>query len=105
MKDRYLILLRQQMDAVYQTLQGQGSVPPAMRYRAEGIARVGLFLEFVTAPELASMLEDSHLRLLGENFAARQGVDAAQCIDESACLLRIPVRMERAPVWPSTKDE
>lgn len=95
--------LKSELVAVYRNLRIHGSVCPADRYRAEGFCRAGLQFGLIDIRGFTDLLCDVHQAEFGESFASRQGLQAVECIDDQNNV-RLPVRMERAPVWPSTGD-
>jgi len=104
LEQRFRELLLVELTELYRQLAVEGSVPPARRCRIEGMANCGLKLSLIGVEALAGLLETVYLQQLGEPLPQRQGITALECIEPSAGQLSLPVRMARAPVFPSTTD-
>ena len=104
MSDEYGRYLEDALRGVYRRLAAEGSVPPAQRHRAEGVAMTGLRLGLIDVESLVARLERAHTDELGVPFQQRQGRPAGACIDPGQTVT-LPTLMSRAPVVPSTRDE
>lgn len=92
LRARVLYLLR--------SLGAGDDAPPALRYKAEGIAEAGLALGLVDAAGLAALLDAIYREGSGAAIAALFPYSAADCIDAARTRVTLPFAMRRAPVYP-----
>jgi hypothetical protein len=96
--------LRERLDAIYARLAAGEDLPPALRLKAEGYAEAGLELGLASAGDVAALIDAAHLERYGVPVADCFPYSARECIDPATRCVRIPARMRRAPVYPTTKD-
>jgi len=91
-------LLRARIAALLAALAAGDDAPPALRFKAEGIAEAGLALGFVDAPALALLLDEIYREYCGAPIAALFPFTAHDCIDTRSGRVMLPFVMRRAPV-------
>ena len=85
------------IDQFYGELARLGEVPPARRFALEGFLAAGLYLELVERELLQRWLHDSQRGHLGAELPAPPTwADGAG--------VTLPVRWQRAPVYPGGKS-
>jgi len=93
------LLLRQRIVALLQALAAGDDAPPALRFKAEGIAETGLALGFVDAQALSLLLEAIYREHCGAPIADLFPFTAHDCIDAASGRVMLPFLMRRAPVY------
>ena len=94
---------QQTLQEVYSLLHAMGSVPPAIRFRAEGYLQVILELKLLSREDVLELIEAAYRDAF--DTALFVGVDQrVQCISPDSQQVRLPVTMVRAPVYPSTSE-
>jgi hypothetical protein len=91
-------LLRQRITDLLAALAAGDDAPPALRFKAEGIAETGLALGFVDEPALALLLDTIYREHCGASIAALFPFTALDCIDVPTGRVMLPFVMRRAPV-------
>ena len=69
------------------------------RLRLEGFIQAGLVLNIVAVDQVLEVLDLAHQRIFDKPFGA-----VFPPYSELDCVIAIPSKMQRAPVYPSTKD-
>jgi hypothetical protein len=97
--------LRARLGALLGALAAGDDAPPALRYKAEGLAEAGLALGLVSAPELAALLDAVYTECCGAPVAELFPFDASACVDAVQQRVSLPFAMRRAPVHPGTDPD
>ena len=97
--------LRARLAYLLRSLAAGDDAPPALRFKAEGIAEAGLALGLVDAAELAALLDAIYREGCGAPIAALFAYAAADCIDVARTRVTLPFAMCRAPVYPGRGAE
>ncbi len=92
--------LRGRLACLLRSLADGDDAPPALRFKAEGVAEAGLALNLVSAQELAALLDAIYREGCGAAIGERFPYPAAACIDAARTRVTLPFAMRRAPVYP-----
>jgi hypothetical protein len=90
---QFVTLAQQRLDDFYAQLALTGEVAPGVRFRLEGFLEAGLALQLVEPRQLATMIAASYRAFMGESPEPCPVADVA---------VQLPVRWQRAPVYPGT---
>jgi hypothetical protein len=95
---QFELQLGRRLRAVFAAYAGGQDVAPGERLRLEGYMQAGIELGLASRDELVLLLQQTHLEYMGQELA-----EPFPPMDENS-VIPIPVRMQRAPVYPSTSD-
>jgi hypothetical protein len=98
LSQQFLQQVTRRLGLVFAAYARGGDVSPGERLRLEGYMQAGIELGMASREELILLLKQVHLDHLGQELA-----DPFPPMEE-ASVIPIPVRMQRAPVYPSTSD-
>lgn len=84
--------LQRRLEDFYQALAQYGEVAPGVRFRLEGMLEAALLLQCVSDEELRRLVGDAYRQHMGEPPPALPGNPEPY---------HLPVRWQRAPVFPS----
>ena len=92
--------LEQRWQSMFAALAGGDDVPPSQRLRAEGMMEAAVLLGVATPFALVASMDRCYRAAFG------QGIDEEFGPDWQAFFPfpQIPAMMQRAPVYPSTRD-
>jgi hypothetical protein len=93
---QYVALAQQRLDDFYSQLALTGEAAPGIRFRLEGFLEAGLVLQLVEPRQLAAMITASYRAFMGE---------APEPCPVADVPVQLPVRWQRAPVYPSTNKD
>ena len=90
-KGTVIKLLKQDLVAIFTAYQQGRDVPPAQRYKWEGLAELALSQALITEADMAQLQQDCYQQVNGQPLAGNMPAGL------------VPALMVRAPVKPSTK--
>jgi hypothetical protein len=93
--------LRARVAYLLRSLADGDDAPPALRFKAEGVAEAGLALGLASAGELATLLDAIYREGCGTTIGERFPYPAESCIDAARTRVTLPFAMRRAPVYPA----
>ena len=105
LRDAWECELRARLACLLRSLAAGDDAPPALRFKAEGVAETGLALGLVSAQELAALLDAIYREGCGASIGERFPYPAAACIDAARTRVTLPFAMRRAPVHPGRGAE
>lgn len=105
LRDAWERELRARLAYLLRSLADGDDAPPALRFKAEGVAETGLALGLVSAAELAALLDAIYREACGATIAERFPYPATACIDAARTRVTLPFAMRRAPVYPGRTAE
>ncbi|WOJ96850.1 hypothetical protein R0137_16630 [Congregibacter brevis] len=92
--------IRQRLTRQFQRVAEGDDIPPAARFRLEGLLEAAVISQEADKPALQALLAERHVAILGDTLEARLGEDWERWHP----FPEIPVFLNRAPVSPSTSD-
>ena len=98
--DEILRELASRWRSMYSELEQGRDVPPALGLRAEGIMEAAVICGVASAVQLDELLETCYLECTGRALPD----DLGEGWREFYPFPQLPLRMQRAPVYPSTAD-
>ena len=81
------------MDAIFSAYSEGKDVPPSQVFQTEGFIQAACFLKIISLVEAQGLIKNSWNKILQIEFPV--------CEEE---LFYIPTAMQRAPVFPTTRD-
>ncbi len=97
--EAFLQEVRERITAIFTDYHNGNDVPPGMRLRLEGFIQAGLRFALVDRSAVEKILVDTHQQVFGAPMP-----ESFPSFDEADQIIPIPPLMQRAPVYPSTKD-
>jgi hypothetical protein len=95
----FLAEIDKRLELIFKRYADGEDVATGQRLRLEGFIQAGLVLDIVAVEQVLAALDTVHQRIFNEPFGA-----VFPPYNEADCIIAIPSKMQRAPVFPSTKD-
>ena len=95
----FLAEIDKRLELIFKRYADGEDVATGQRLRLEGFIQAGLVLDIVAVEQVLAALDTVHRRIFNEPFGA-----VFPPYNEADCIIAIPSKMQRAPVFPSTKD-
>ncbi len=92
--------LEQRWQSMFAALAGGDDVPPSQRLRAEGMMEAAVLLGLATPEALVASMDRCYKAAYGRGISEEFGADWQEFFP----FPQIPAMMQRAPVYPSTRD-
>lgn len=96
--ERYQREVERRVDAFYRDLIALGETPPARRFALEGFLEAGIALELASREALSELVRSCFERYFGEPPPEQPEAAAGE---PPPAGVAVPVRWQRAPVFPS----
>ena len=90
--------IKKRAEGIFSQYASGLDVATGERLRLEGFIQAGLVLGLVEFDDVLAVLDSLHQQAFGKPF------EVFPPCDEASCVIAIPTRMQRAPVYSSTKD-
>lgn len=97
--ENWQALITKKLQHLLEEFQQYGDVPPATVHRLEGLLEAGVLCGFVSKKETDTIIKSLYKKCLEQDW-----LDDAVSVAQNDGVFRLPIRMKRAPVWPTTKD-
>jgi hypothetical protein len=98
--DPLLLELERRWQHMFSALAAAADVAPSSRLRAEGLMEAAVLAGLSSEEELTRQMDRCYQQATGESLAQRFGADWRDFFP----FPQIPAMMQRAPVYPSTRD-
>jgi hypothetical protein len=98
-QDSFLTEIGARLQRIFERYADGDDVAIGERLRLEGFIQAGLVFDIVAVDQVLVVLDAVHQRIFDEPFGA-----VFPPYSELDCVIAIPSKMQRAPVYPSTKD-
>jgi hypothetical protein len=95
----FLAEISQRLALIFQCYADGDDVATGQQLRLEGFIQAGLVLNIVSLEQVLAVLDTVHRRIFNQPFDT-----VFPPFNEADCIIAIPSKMQRAPVFPSTKD-
>ncbi|MFQ3322935.1 MAG: hypothetical protein ACI90U_000751 [Pseudomonadales bacterium] len=98
-QDSFLTEIGARLQRIFERYADGEDVAIGERLRLEGFIQAGLVFGIVAFDQVLVVLDAVHQRIFDEPFG-----EVFPPYNEVDCIIPIPSKMQRAPVYPSTKD-
>ncbi|MFT4996790.1 MAG: hypothetical protein ACJA0M_000246 [Chitinophagales bacterium] len=98
-QERFLAEVGERLERIFEFYADGEDVAVGERLRLEGFIQAGLVFGVVALDQVLVVLDTVHQRIFDEPFG-----EVFPLYDGADCIVAIPSKMQRAPVFPSTKD-
>lgn len=97
--EKWQRLIKERLQILLKEFAQYGDVPPATVHRLEGLLEAGVLSGFLSRQETELMIKAVYQEEMGQSWQ-----EDSVSIAQNDGVFRLPLRMARAPVWPTTKD-
>jgi hypothetical protein len=98
-QEKFLAEVGERLERIFEFYADGEDVAVGERLRLEGFIQAGLVFGVVALDQVLVVLDTVHQRIFDEPFG-----EVFPLYDDADCIIAIPSKMQRAPVFPSTKD-